>query len=38
MKKYEIIAKVVDKTAVATTDLASWFWLYQPKAPKCINK
>jgi len=38
MKKYEIIANVVEQTATVTTNLASWFWLYQPKTPKCLNK
>ena len=41
MKKQSIylgVASVLGVIALAFSQQACWFWSYQPKDPKCINK
>lgn len=35
---FDVVAFVVTILAVFSVSTASWFYLYQPKAPKCLTK
>jgi len=38
-KKYSFISRVLTMTTTMFSMVwASWFWVYQPKTPKCMKK